>query len=71
MNSRVVKLSPFSGKDFESFSSFLTKFNNFCLLNGITDENKPDVIIFYLNGSAETYYNNLPENIKTDYSALK
>ena len=29
------------------------------------------MINFYLNGSAETYYNNLPENVKTDYSALK
>ena len=49
MHSSIIKLKPFYGNDFESFSAFLTKFNKFCALHNIPELQKSDVIHFYLS----------------------
>jgi len=64
---KVIKLTPYSGKDSESFTSFLTRFDKFCNLNNIPNEQKNDVLNFYLEGAAQTYFDNLSEEIKSDF----
>ena len=37
---KLAKLQPFTGNAFDSFSSFLSKFNIFSILNDIPEEEK-------------------------------
>jgi len=68
---KFIKLTPYSGKDSESFTSFfLSRFAKFCELNNIPTEQKSDVLNFYLEGAAQTYYDNLSDAIKIDFDEV-
>ena len=45
---KFIKLTPYSGKDSESFTSFLSRFAKICELNNIPTEQKSDVLNFFI-----------------------
>ena len=66
----IVKLPSFGGREFESLSAFLAKFEKFCLINRIPISQKCDVITFYLEANALIYYNQLSDSVKSNCSEL-
>ena len=70
INSSIIKLNPLCGNYFASFSAFVTKFNKFCALHNIPEIQKSDVIHVFLSDTAQTYYNNLPDFVKPDFTQL-
>ena len=48
---KFIKLTPYSGKDAESLTSFLSRFAKFCELNNIPTEQKSDVLKFFFRMS--------------------
>ena len=64
-------MDPFSGNTDTSFTYWLNKYEKFCDLNNITEADRFNVMPFYLTSSALIYYNELPQHIKSNYTALK
>ena len=67
----IIRLDPFSGNIDTSFIYWLNKYEKFCDLNNITEADRLNVMPFYLTSSALIYYNELPQHIKSNYTALK
>ena len=67
----VIKLENFNGDIDTSFTYWLSKFEQFCDLNNITENESAKVLPFYLQSSALVYFNELPQHIKADAKLLK
>ena len=67
----IIRLDPFNGDIDSSFTFWLNKYEKFCDLNNITELERLNVFPFYLTSSALIYYNELPPQIKSNYTALK
>jgi hypothetical protein len=70
-NSLPVTLPSFSGLSTDKFDTFVSKFNNVCILKNIT-EDKKQCALFHLciHGPARSYLENLPEATKSSYELL-
>ena len=67
----IIRLDPFTGDIDTSFTYWLNKFEKFCDLYGISELDRLSVLPFYLTKSALIYYNELPPQITSNYSAIK
>ncbi|KAH3728810.1 hypothetical protein DPMN_054772 [Dreissena polymorpha] len=66
----IIKLACFTGRDYDSLPAFLAKFQKFCSMNNIDRGEYANVLPFYLSDNAENFYNNLTEDIKSNYQEL-
>ena len=67
----IIRLDPFTGDIDTSFTYWLNKYENFCDLNGISEQDRLSTLPFYLTKSALIYYNELPPQITSHYSAME